>query len=104
MMIPRPRRVESDGPPEGGGPREIAKEGGSLIVIHHPRIVRSTLACLMVAVGLAGLAAGCGGTASTATAPGVEEVPEGIAKAKEAMKERAAAARKGRPGGAPARH
>jgi hypothetical protein len=67
-------------------------------VIRHPRIIRSTLACLLLAAGLGGIAGGCGGGTGSGTGPEVEKVPEGFAKAKDAMKERAAA-KKGRPGG-----
>lgn len=66
-------------------------------MIRHPRIIRSTLACLMLAVGLGCIAGGCGGETGPGTGPGVEKVPEGFEKVKESMKERAAA-KKGRPG------
>jgi hypothetical protein len=80
---------------------EDPEKEGFTIVILHPRIIRSTLACLMLAVGLGGMAGGCGGGASgPGTGPGVEKVPEGIEKLKESMKERASA-KKGRPGRAP---
>jgi hypothetical protein len=67
-------------------------------VIHHPRIIRSTLACLLLAAGLGGIAGGCGGGTGSGTGAEGEKVPEGIVKLKESMKERAAA-KKGRPGG-----
>ena len=66
-------------------------------MLSHPRIIRSTLACLVLAVGLGGLA-GCGGETGSGAGAGGEKVPEGIVKLKESMKERAAA-QKGRPGG-----
>jgi hypothetical protein len=65
-------------------------------VRRHPQIIRATLAYLVLAIGLGGLA-GCGG--ATGSGPGAEgeKVPEGFEKLKESMKERAAA-RKARPG------
>jgi hypothetical protein len=71
---------------------------GFLIVIRHPRIIRTMLACLMLVAGL-GAIAGCGGATGSGAGTGAkgEEVPEGVVKLKEAMKERAAA-KKGRPG------
>ena len=72
-------------------------------MIRHPRIIRATLECLILAVGLGGIAGGCGGATGPGTGPGVEKVPEGFEKAKESMKERAAA-KKGRSGRAPGGH
>jgi hypothetical protein len=66
----------------------------------HPRIIRATPAGLALAVGIGIVAGGCGG--GTGSGADSEKMPEGFAVAKEAMKERAAAAKKGRPG-APAR-
>jgi hypothetical protein len=71
---------------------------GSAIVTRHFQLVRARLACLVLAVGLGGIAGGCGGTTGPGTAPEGEKAPEGIVKLKEAMKERAAA-KKGGPGG-----
>jgi len=57
----------------------------------------SMVAGLVLASGLGGIA-GCGGPTGSGTGAEGEKVPEGIVKLKESMKERAAAAKKGRPG------
>ena len=81
---------------------EDPEKEGFTIVKRHPRIIGSMLACLMLAVGLGGIAGGCGG----ATEPEVEKVPEGFEKLKETMKEsmKERAAKKAWPGQAPGRH
>jgi hypothetical protein len=65
-------------------------------VRRYPPIPRSTRAGLAMAIGLAILIGGCGEPAGPAAGSGSEEVPEGIVKLKESMKERQAA-KKGGP-------
>ena len=72
------------------------KEGFS-IVVGHPRFIRSTVACLVLPLGL-GCIGGCGGGNGTNATARSEKVPVGIEKLKETMKARMAA-KKGGSGG-----
>ena len=65
--------------------------------MRHTQLVRSGLVGLALAVGLGCIVAGCGGPTASGTGAESEKVPEGFVRAKEAMKERAAA-KKGHPG------
>jgi hypothetical protein len=67
-------------------------------VLRHPRIIRSTLACLVPAIFFGSIAGGCGGATGPGSGAEGQKVPLGIEKLKESMKEQMAA-KKGRPGG-----
>jgi hypothetical protein len=66
--------------------------------LRRPRLVR--VAVCSVALGLTWPAGGCGGPSQSGSQAESEKVPEGIVKLKEAMKERAAAKKKGHSIGA----
>ena len=66
------------------------------------RIAGPGLIIVALAIGLAGVPLGCGGSTGSRSGDGVEKVPESAEQLKNLMKERAASL-KGKKGGVPGR-